>query len=268
MIFEESKIIIPVGLVWAGWTFYKIIVEPELNKAREIQTKNHDEMKTQLNKQTENISKIMQSIAQQRATQLPRNVPAVSSPLPQTTQQQITAQQQAQARPAPIASTGKPGEFKLVRPNKRLVDLIALTKEKPQIKQVIDFLKNKKKYEAQEAKIPRGVILRGSASCGKGLIASVIAGEADLPLLVASDSQYDKLGVGPARIKGLFKVAAENKPCIIYLNDLYGIGCERNNIPQNVAARGPTIKQLVHEIDNSENIFVVVGTKRISGSTR
>ena len=85
MIFEESKIIISVGLVWAGWTFYKIIVEPELDKFREIQTKNHDEMKTQLNKQTENISKVVQAISQQRANPVPRNVPAVSSPLPPTT---------------------------------------------------------------------------------------------------------------------------------------------------------------------------------------
>ena len=55
------------------------------------------------------------------------------------------------------------------------------------------------------------------------------------------------------------KVAAANKPCVIYLNDLFGVGCERNNIPPNTAARGLTIKQFVHEIDNSENAFVIVG---------
>ena len=95
----------------------------------------------------------------------------------------------------PIGSNGSSATpvYKISVPNKRLVDLIGRRREKVEMINIIDILKNKSKYEAIGATVPKGVIIWGQTGCGMGHIARIIAGEVNLPLLEGSDEQFSKV---------------------------------------------------------------------------
>ena len=147
-------------------------------------------------------------------------------------------------------------------------DVAGLKEAKEELKEVVDFLKNPKKFLAMGAKIPRGVLLLGPAGVGKTLLARAVAGESNVPFFHASGSSFVELfvGVGSARIRDLFAVAKKNVPSIIFLDELDAIGKSRGTgIGGSHDEREQTLNQLLVEMDGFErntNVIVIGATNR------
>jgi len=147
-------------------------------------------------------------------------------------------------------------------------DVAGLKEAKEELKEVVDFLKNPKKFLAMGAKIPRGVLLLGPAGVGKTLLARAVAGESNVPFFHASGSSFVELfvGVGSARIRDLFAIAKKNVPSIIFLDELDAIGKSRGNgIGGSHDEREQTLNQLLVEMDGFErntNVIVIAATNR------
>ncbi len=150
-------------------------------------------------------------------------------------------------------------------------DVAGLKEAKEELKEVVDFLKNPKKFLAMGAKIPRGVLLLGPAGVGKTLLARAVAGESNVPFFHASGSSFVELfvGVGSARIRDLFAVAKKNVPSIIFLDELDAIGKSRGTgIGGSHDEREQTLNQLLVEMDGFErNTNVIVIGASVSGET-
>ncbi len=147
-------------------------------------------------------------------------------------------------------------------------DVAGLKEAKEELKEVVDFLKNPKKFLAMGAKIPRGVLLLGPSGVGKTLLARAVAGESNVPFFHASGSSFVELfvGVGSARIRDLFAVAKKNVPSIIFLDELDAIGKSRGTgIGGSHDEREQTLNQLLVEMDGFEgntNVIVIAATNR------
>merc|ERR1719393_674648 len=109
-------------------------------------------------------------------------------------------------------------------------DVAGLAEAKVEVMELVDFLKNPEKYKSLGAKIPRGALLVGSPGTGKTLLAKATAGEANVPFLSVSGSDFIEMfvGVGPSRVRDLFAQAKTMQPCIIWIDEIDAVGRARN----------------------------------------
>lgn len=145
-------------------------------------------------------------------------------------------------------------------------DIAGLDEVKRDMKCLVDFLVNKDKYTAAGAKLPKGVILYGPPGTGKTLLAKAIAGEADVPFLFASGSDFIEtyVGVGAKRVRELFATARKQAPCIIFIDEIDAIGGKRHDGDNGEDRK--TINAILTEMDGfteAENILVIAATNRL-----
>lgn len=157
---------------------------------------------------------------------------------------------------------------KVANSDVRFSDVAGLDEEKAELEEVVDFLKNPDKYTKLGAKIPKGVLLSGSPGTGKTLLAKAVAGEAGVKYLAISGSEFIEkyVGVGASRIRGLFKEARKNAPCIIFIDEIDAVGAKRDDAGRN-SEHNQTIEQLLAEMDgfgSKRNVIVLAATNRLS----
>ncbi|MDX2067661.1 MAG: ATP-dependent zinc metalloprotease FtsH [Haliscomenobacter sp.] len=137
--------------------------------------------------------------------------------------------------------------------NITFADVAGLDEAKEEVVEVVDFLKNPKKYTALGGKIPKGVLLVGPPGTGKTLLAKAVAGEAGVPFFSISGSDFVEMfvGVGASRVRDLFKQAREKAPCIVFIDEIDAIGRARgrNNFQGGNDERENTLNQLLVEMD-------------------
>jgi cell division protease FtsH len=148
-------------------------------------------------------------------------------------------------------------------------NVAGLEEAKEEVKEIVDFLKNPKKYTALGAKIPKGALLVGPPGTGKTLIAKAVAGEAKVPFFSLSGSDFVEMfvGVGASRVRDLFKQAKEKAPCIIFIDEIDAIGRARGKNP-NMGSndeRENTLNQLLTEMDGfgtNSGVIMLAATNR------
>ena len=148
-------------------------------------------------------------------------------------------------------------------------DIAGMDEAKEEVMEFVQFLKEPARYEKLGAKIPRGAILSGPPGTGKTLLAKATAGEANVPFLSVSGSEFVEMfvGVGPSRVRDLFASAKKNAPCIIFIDEIDAIGKKRGrggNLGGN-DERESTLNQLLVEMDGfgtQEHVVVLAGTNR------
>ncbi len=153
--------------------------------------------------------------------------------------------------------------------NTTFADVAGCDEAKFELMEVVDFLKNKEKYEAAGAKIPKGVLLEGSPGTGKTLLARAVAGEAGVPFITASGSEFIELyvGIGASRVRSLFEKAKKNSPCVIFIDEIDAVGRKRGaGIAGGNDEREQTLNQILTNMDGftiSDGIVVIAATNRI-----
>jgi len=148
-------------------------------------------------------------------------------------------------------------------------DVAGLEEAKVEIMEIVDFLKNPKKYTTLGGKIPRGALLVGPPGTGKTLLAKAVAGEAQVPFFSLSGSDFVEMfvGVGASRVRDLFRQAKEKSPCIIFIDEIDAIGRARGKGASFSAndERESTLNQLLTEMDgfaNNSGIIILAATNR------
>ena len=148
-------------------------------------------------------------------------------------------------------------------------DVAGLEGAKEEVQEIVDFLKNPKKYTALGGKIPKGALLIGSPGTGKTLLAKAVAGEAKVPFFSLSGSDFVEMfvGVGASRVRDLFKKAKEKSPSIIFIDEIDAIGRARgkSNFTGSNDERENTLNQLLTEMDGfgtNTNVIVIAATNR------
>lgn len=148
-------------------------------------------------------------------------------------------------------------------------DVAGLEGAKIEIKEIVDFLKNPKKYTALGAKIPKGALLVGPPGTGKTLLAKAVAGEAKVPFFSLSGSDFVEMfvGVGASRVRDLFRQAKEKSPCIIFIDEIDAIGRARGRSVSQGAndERENTLNQLLTEMDGfgtNSGVIILAATNR------
>ena len=147
-------------------------------------------------------------------------------------------------------------------------DVAGLTEEKEEVKELIDFLKSPKKFQAMGARIPKGVLLVGPPGTGKTLLARAVAGEAKVPFYYISGSDFVELfvGIGASRVRDMFKQAKMNAPCLIFIDEIDAVGRQRGTgLGGGHDEREQTLNQLLTEMDGfgpHEGIIVIAATNR------
>ena len=146
-------------------------------------------------------------------------------------------------------------------------DVAGLDEEKYEMMEIVDFLKNPKRFYDMGAKIPRGVLLCGQPGTGKTLIAKAIAGEAGVPFISMSGSEFIEMfaGLGASRVRKLFEKAKKISPCIIFIDEIDAIGSRRSSGGGAESENNQTLNQLLVEMDvfeTEETIIVLAATNR------
>ena len=147
-------------------------------------------------------------------------------------------------------------------------DVAGLKEEKEEVKELIDFLKNPKKFQKLGARIPKGVLLVGPPGTGKTLLARAVAGEANVPFYYISGSDFVELfvGVGASRVRDMFKQAKNNAPCLIFIDEIDAVGRQRGTgLGGGHDEREQTLNQLLTEMDGfgtNEGIIIIAATNR------
>ena len=147
-------------------------------------------------------------------------------------------------------------------------NVAGLDEEKEEVKELIDFLKNPKKFQRLGARIPKGVLLVGPPGTGKTLLARAVAGEANVPFYYISGSDFVELfvGVGASRVRDMFKQAKHNAPCLIFIDEIDGVGRQRGaGLGGGHDEREQTLNQLLTEMDGfgaNEGIIIIAATNR------
>ena len=159
----------------------------------------------------------------------------------------------------------KPGEKKKRTTFK---DVAGVKEAKEELKEIIDFLKNPKKFLDLGARVPRGVLLLGPPGCGKTLLAKAVAGEAEAPFFNVSGSEFVEMfvGVGASRVRDLFKNAKKNAPSILFIDEIDAVGRHRGTgLGGGHDEREQTLNQILVEMDGFEtttNVIVIAATNR------
>ena len=146
-------------------------------------------------------------------------------------------------------------------------DVAGLEEEKEELIEIVDFLKKPEKYAKMGAKIPRGVLLYGKPGTGKTLIAKAIAGEANVPFISMSGSEFIEMfaGLGASRVRKLFEKARRMAPCIVFIDEIDAIGARRTSNSGAETENNQTLNQLLVEMDgfsSEETIIVLAATNR------
>jgi cell division protease FtsH len=149
-------------------------------------------------------------------------------------------------------------------------DVAGVDEAKAELIEVVDFLKNPKKYQRLGGRIPKGVLLVGPPGTGKTLLARAVAGEADVPFFFLSGSEFVEMfvGVGAARVRDLFEQAKEKAPCIIFIDELDAIGKSRaggQGLMGGHDEREQTLNQILAEMDgfdSSKGVIIMAATNR------
>jgi cell division protease FtsH len=149
-------------------------------------------------------------------------------------------------------------------------DVAGVEEAKAELVEVVDFLKNPKKYQRLGGRIPKGVLLVGPPGTGKTLLARAVAGEADVPFFFLSGSEFVEMfvGVGAARVRDLFEQAKEKAPCIIFIDELDAIGKSRAGNAGLLGGhdeREQTLNQILAEMDgfdSSKGVIIMAATNR------
>jgi len=147
-------------------------------------------------------------------------------------------------------------------------DVAGLKEEKEEVEELIDFLKNPKKFQKLGARIPKGVLLVGPPGTGKTLLAKAVAGEANVPFFYISGSDFVELfvGVGASRVRDMFKEAKRSAPCLIFIDEIDAVGRQRGTgLGGGHDEREQTLNQLLTEMDGfgaNEGIIIIAATNR------
>ena len=147
-------------------------------------------------------------------------------------------------------------------------DVAGLKEEKEELVEVVDFLKNPKKFKDMGARIPRGILLVGGPGTGKTLLAKAIAGEANVPFFSISGSDFVEMfvGVGASRVRDLFDEARKMNPCIVFIDEIDAVGRQRGaGLGGSHDEREQTLNQLLVEMDGfgtKDNIIIIAATNR------
>ncbi|MBO4403840.1 MAG: ATP-dependent zinc metalloprotease FtsH, partial [Treponema sp.] len=149
----------------------------------------------------------------------------------------------------------------------RFADVAGVDEAKDELVEVVDFLKQPKKYTDIGGKIPKGVLLVGPPGTGKTLLARAVAGEAGVPFFRISGSDFVEMfvGVGASRVRDLFRTAREKAPCIIFIDEIDAIGKSRVNSISSNDEREQTLNQLLVEMDgfdNEKGLIILAATNR------
>ncbi|MBX3353225.1 MAG: ATP-dependent zinc metalloprotease FtsH [Phycisphaeraceae bacterium] len=171
-----------------------------------------------------------------------------------------------------LGSFGKSRHRVFMKENVKVAfkDVAGIEEAKQEVSEIVDFLKNPKKFTRLGARVPRGVLLVGEPGCGKTLLAKAIAGEADVPFFSISGSDFVEMfvGVGASRVRDLFKQAKESSPCIIFLDEIDAVGRRRGGgfTTGGHDEREQTLNAILVEMDGfdtGDQIIVVAATNRV-----
>lgn len=147
-------------------------------------------------------------------------------------------------------------------------DIAGTDEEKEELKEIVEFLKSPKKFTDLGARIPKGVLLVGYPGTGKTLLARAVAGEANVPFISISGSDFVEMfvGVGASRVRDLFEQAKKNKPCIVFIDEIDAVGRQRGaGLGGGNDEREQTLNQLLVEMDgfeSNEGIIILAATNR------
>ena len=147
-------------------------------------------------------------------------------------------------------------------------DVAGVDEEKEELEEIVEFLKNPKKYTDMGARIPKGVLLVGQPGTGKTLLAKAVAGEAGVPFFIISGSDFVEMfvGVGASRVRDLFEQAKKNSPCIIFIDEIDAVGRQRGaGLGGGHDEREQTLNQLLVEMDGfaaNEGVILLAATNR------
>lgn len=147
-------------------------------------------------------------------------------------------------------------------------DVAGVDEEKEELQEIVEFLKNPKKFTDMGARIPKGVLLVGQPGTGKTLLAKAVAGEAGVPFFIISGSDFVEMfvGVGASRVRDLFEQAKKNAPCIIFIDEIDAVGRQRGaGLGGGHDEREQTLNQLLVEMDGfseNEGVIVLAATNR------
>ena len=147
-------------------------------------------------------------------------------------------------------------------------DVAGVDEEKQELQEIVEFLKNPKKFTDMGARIPKGVLLVGHPGTGKTLLAKAVAGEAGVPFFIISGSDFVEMfvGVGASRVRDLFEQAKKNAPCIIFIDEIDAVGRQRGaGLGGGHDEREQTLNQLLVEMDGfalNEGVIVMAATNR------
>ncbi len=152
----------------------------------------------------------------------------------------------------------------------RFDDVAGIEEAKEELREIIEFLKNPKKFQRLGGRIPRGVLLVGEPGCGKTLMAKAIAGEAEVPFFSISGSDFVEMfvGVGASRVRDLFREAKESAPCIIFLDEIDAVGRRRSGGDYQGGGQetAQTLNAILVEMDgfnSSDQVIVIAATNRL-----
>merc|ERR1719195_1719584 len=150
-------------------------------------------------------------------------------------------------------------------------DVAGCEGSKQELTEIVEFLKNPAKYSALGAKIPRGAVMEGPPGTGKTLLARAVAGEAGVPFISASGSEFVEMfvGVGASRVRDLFGEAKKNAPCIVFIDEIDAVGRQRAGGGRNMGGgndeREQTLNQILTEMDGfdgNSGVIVLAATNR------
>ena len=166
-----------------------------------------------------------------------------------------------------LGDKGKVYDAETTKSKIKFEDVAGLEEEKGEMIEIVDFLKEPKRFTDMGAKVPRGVLLCGNPGTGKTLIAKAIAGEAKVPFISMSGSEFIEMfaGLGASRVRKLFEKAKKVAPCIVFIDEIDAIGSRRSSGSGAESENNQTLNQLLVEMDGfdtEETIIVLAATNR------